>query len=116
MTSARNTRSLATTANKKMAPLSRETEHRIAAPLSPDGPHHAQGRRQEADPTTVRIEASVRAHTSRFLRTARAATSALEGDGLLIEFLVRCLYLEPVNDLPLFTENPRETVRKGCVG
>jgi hypothetical protein len=78
MTSARNTRSLATTANKKMAPLSRETEHRIAAPLSPDGPHQAQGH-QEADPTTVRIEASVRAHTSRFLRTARAATSALDG-------------------------------------
>jgi hypothetical protein len=33
--------------------------------LSPDGPHHAHGY-QEADPTTVRIEAYVRAHTAHF--------------------------------------------------
>jgi hypothetical protein len=77
MRSARNTRSLAT-ANKKMAPLPRETEHQIAAPLSPDGPHHAQGY-QEADPTTVRIEARVRAHTSHFLEDGQSRHVGLTG-------------------------------------
>jgi hypothetical protein len=82
MTSAQNARSLAT-ANKKMD-LSRQTEHEIAAPLSPDGPHHAPGRRR-ADPTTVRIEASVGVQTSRFFEDGQSRHVGLDNFGLLIE-------------------------------
>src|SRR5829696_6243883 len=82
MTSAQNARSLAT-ANKKMD-LSRQTEHEIAAPLSPDGPHHAPGRRR-ADPTTVRIVASVGVQTSRFFEDGQSRHVGLDNFGLLIE-------------------------------